>query len=225
MDEVKKRVEVEFIADLSCPWCYIGWRRLLQAAELRPSVALEVRWSPFLLNPHLPADGMDRGDYLRIKFGGEAAARRIYDRIREAAADSGIAFRFDRMARTPNTLDAQRLILWAQSLGRGRALIERLFRALFEEGRDVGRKDELARQAADAGLDGAAVETFLSGDDRLDEVLEAHVIAERRGVRGIPVFVVDGSHGINGAQPAEVLAALLDLARADGEGPATQRVA
>lgn len=213
MPDVKKRlIDVEFIADFACPWCYIGWRRLEQAARLRPGVELRVRWRPFLLNPHLPAEGMDREDYLRIKFGSEANAERIYARITAAGRECGIDFRFDLMRRTPNTAHAQRLVLWAQDAGEEHALIERLFRALFEEGRDITRKTELVDQAVAAGLDGSAAESFLAGDGRLEEVLRAHALAERRGVRGVPVFVVGGQHAIDGAQPPEVLAALLDLA-------------
>lgn len=210
-DERPVPVEVEFIADFACPWCYIGWRRLAQAATLRP-VDLEVRWSPFLLNPHLPAEGMDRADYLRIKFGGEANAQRIYARIEEAGRESGIDFQFARMRRTPNTIHTQRLVLWSRGLGQERALVDRLFAALFEEGVDIGCKDALVDQAAAAGLDAAAARAFLSGDDRLEDVLRAHVLAERRGVRGVPVFVAARQHAIDGAQPPEVLAALLDLA-------------
>lgn len=211
MDEdTRASVEVEFIADFACPWCYIGWRRLGQASALRP-VELRVRWSPFLLNPHLPAEGMDRADYLRIKFGGEENAGRIYTRIAQAGRESGIDFHFERMRRTPNTAHAQRLVLWAQDLGLERPLIDRLFAALFEEGIDIGRKEALLEQAASVGLERVAAEAFLAGDGRLEEVLRAHVLAERRGVRGVPVFVVGGQHAIDGAQPPEVLAALLDL--------------
>lgn len=215
MDDGSRRVEVEFIADFACPWCYLGWRRLEQAAKERPAIRVDVRWSPFLLNPHLPAEGMDRSDYLRIKFGGEAAARRVYERIVEAGGDAGIRFRFEMMRRTPNTVHAQRLILWAEDRGEAGPLIDRLFRALFEEGRDIGSKEELLDQVAAAGLDRVAAGRFLAGEERLDDVLRAHVAAERRGVRGIPVFVVDGRQGINGAQPPEVLAALFDLAGVD----------
>jgi predicted DsbA family dithiol-disulfide isomerase len=215
MDDGSRRVEVEFIADFVCPWCYLGWRRLEQAAKERPAIRVDIRWSPFLLNPHLPAEGMDRRDYLRIKFGGEAAARRVYERIGEAGESTGIHFRFERMGRTPNTVQAQRLILWADDRGEAEPLIERLFRALFEEGRDIGSREELLDQVAAAGLDRVAAARFLAGEEHLDDVLRAHVAAERRGVRGIPVFVVDRRQGINGAQPPEVLAALLDLAGVD----------
>lgn len=213
----RRDIDVELIADLACPWCYIGWRRLEQAAALRPTREVHPLWRPFLLNPHLPADGMDRAEYMRIKFGGEGAARRIYERIGQAGADAGLAFRFDRMERTPNTVHAQRLILFAAAQGKERPLIERLFRALFEEGRDIGSKEELVVQAEAAGLDPDGVRRFLASDDQVETVLRSHALAERRGVRGVPVFVVNHSQAINGAQPPEVLATLLDVAATPDE--------
>jgi len=209
---VDQPLEVEFIADLACPWCYIGWRRLEQAAGLRPALAVKPIWRPFLLNPHLPEDGMDRAEYVRAKFGGEAAARRVYERIAAAGREAAIDFRFERMARTPNTVHAQRLILFATARQRERPLVEGLFRALFEEGRDIGSVDELVGLAVAAGLDGRAARRLLEGEDLTEAVLQAHVLAERRGVRGVPVFVVGGRQAISGAQPPEVLATLLDVA-------------
>ena len=214
-----RTIEVEVIADLACPWCYIGWRRLEQAVALRPGLQVRPVWRPFLLNPHLPAEGMDRGEYTRIKFGGEAAAHRIYERIGQAGRDAGITFHFERMRRTPNTVHAQRLILFAAALGREQALIERLFVALFEEGRDIGRKDELQAQAEAVGLQREAVRRFLAGEEQGEAVLHGHALAERRGVRGVPVFVVGGQHAINGAQPPEVLATLLDVAATPASAP------
>lgn len=222
---LEQRLEVEFIADLACPWCYIGWRRLEQAAALRPAIVVRPVWRPFLLNPHLPEDGMDRAEYVRAKFGGEAAARRIYERIGAAGRDAAIDFRFERMARTPNTVHAQRLILFAAVRNQERPLVEALFRALFEEGRDIGSVDELVGVAAAAGLDGRAARRLLEGDDFTDAVLQAHVLAERRGIRGVPVFVVGGRQAISGAQPPEVLATLLDVAITPARGRSQASVA
>ena len=120
---VKQPIDVDLIADLACPWCYIGFVRLDQARAMRPDWPVRLRWWPFLLNPGLPPEGMDRRAYLRAKFGGDEAARQIYRRIVEAAQDDGIAFAFERMKRTPNTVLAQHLILFAGQEGRGEDLI------------------------------------------------------------------------------------------------------
>lgn len=205
-------VEVQLIADLACPWCHIGLARLGRARASRPDLSVRVRWWPFMLNPHFPPEGMDRASYLRLKFGGEAAARQVYDRIRQAGEQDGIDFAFERMARTPSTLAAHRLILHAEEQGRGEPLMAGLFEALFGRGEDIGDRDRLIEAAVAAGLDAAEVTAFLNGRRHAGEVIAAQQRAERLGVRGVPVFVVGGRHAISGAQPPEVLAGLLDLA-------------
>jgi predicted DsbA family dithiol-disulfide isomerase len=205
-------IDVDLIADLACPWCYIGLVRLDRARAMRPDWPVRLRWWPFLLNPNLPPEGMDRAAYLRAKFGGDAAARQVYQRIIESAQGDGIAFAFERMKRTPNTILAQRLILFAEHQGRGEELVRVLFRALFEEGRDIGHLETLLELAATAGFDRERAEAFLRSEEQAKDIVVAHQRAERLGVRGVPVFVVDREQAIAGAQPPEVLAGLLDVA-------------
>jgi predicted DsbA family dithiol-disulfide isomerase len=207
-------IDVDLIADLACPWCYIGLARLDRARAMRPDWPVRLRWWPFLLNPSLPPEGMDRSAYLRAKFGGDEAARQIYRRIVESAQGDGIAFAFERMKRTPNTILAQRLILFAEQQDRGEDLIRILFRALFEQGRDIGHLGTLLELAEQAGFERAAAEAFLRSEEQAKEIVAAHQRAERLGVRGVPVFVVDREQAIAGAQPPEVLAGLLDVAAA-----------
>lgn len=213
-------IEVDFIADLACPWCYLGLIRLDRARETRPDQPVRVRWRPFFLNPGMPSEGMDRATYLRRKFGGDAT--QVYRRIEDSGRGDGVAFAFERMPRTPNTLLAHRLILYAEEQGKPDPLIRGLFRALFEQGRDVGRPEVLAEIAAEAGLDPLEVSQFLEGDRFAREVHAAHEQAERIGVRGVPVFIVDREHAITGAQPPEVLAGLIDVAGATRQAPAAQ---
>jgi predicted DsbA family dithiol-disulfide isomerase len=205
-------IEVGLIADLACPWCYLGLVRLDRARAMRPQLPVRLRWRPFFLNPHMPPEGMDRQTYLRAKFGGDATAKGIYERIVASARADGVEFAFERMTRTPNTLLAHRLILFAEQQGHAEAVIRALFEALFVNGRDIGLREELVEIGAAAGLARAAVASFLAGDLLRSEVLAAHRQAERFGVHGVPVFVVDDQHLIAGAQPAEVLVGLLDLA-------------
>jgi predicted DsbA family dithiol-disulfide isomerase len=205
-------IEVGLVADLACPWCYLGLVRLDRARAMRPHLRVRLRWWPFFLNPHMPPEGMDRQSYLRTKFGGEAAARGIYERIVASGRADGVEFAFERMTRTPNTLLAHRLILFADQQDHAEAAIRALFRALFLDGRDIGLREELVEIGAAAGLDSTALGSFLAGDRCRSEVVAAHRRAERLGVHGVPVFVVDDRHVIAGAQPAEVLAGLLDLA-------------
>ncbi len=208
-------VVVEMIADLACPWCYIGLVRLEKAFSLRPEIRVQQKWWPYLLNPQLPKDGMDRQTYLRSKFGGDAQARQVYQRIKEAGAEEGIPFAFDKMKRTPNTVAAQRLLLLAQDHGKGGALIRMLFRALFEEGIDIGKHEALAELGEAAGLDRQAVDALFAGNDYGADIIRGHQRATMMGVQGVPLFIVDNEHVISGAQAPEVLAGLLDVATAE----------
>jgi predicted DsbA family dithiol-disulfide isomerase len=211
-------IEVEFIADLACPWCFLGLVRLDRARAMRPELQVRVRWRPFLLNPQMPPEGMGRAEYVRRKFGGNASE--IYRRIEESGRADGVSFAFERMPRTPNTTRAHRLILFAEEKGAADAVIRVLFRALFQEGRDVGRPEVLADVAAEAGLDRHEAVEFLAGDRLARDVAAAHQQAERVGIRGVPVFIVDRAHAITGAQPPEILADLLDVAVAARDAPA-----
>jgi predicted DsbA family dithiol-disulfide isomerase len=212
-------IEIDFVADLACPWCYLGLVRLDRARAMRPAWPVRVHWRPFLLNPHLPPEGMDRATYVRRKFGGDAG--RVYQRIVDSARADGVEFAFERMPRTPNTTLAQRLILFADEHGQADAVIRALFRALFQDGRDVGRPEVLAAIAAEAGLDRVEVSAFLAGDRLKREVVAAHQQAVRAGIQGVPVFIVGREHAITGAQPPEILADLLDVAVAARPAPAT----
>jgi len=215
-------IEVGLIADLACPWCYLGLVRLDRARAMRPGLSVRLRWWPFFLNPHMPPEGMDRQAYLRAKFGGDANAKTVYARIRESGRGDGVDFAFERMPRTPNTLLAQRLILLAEQEGVGDAMIRSLFQALFVDGHNIGDPEQLIALAAAAGLDQGEVESYLASDQGESEVVAGHRRAEALGVRGVPVFVVGQEHAIAGAQPPEVLVGLLDLAAATRQAPAVQ---
>jgi predicted DsbA family dithiol-disulfide isomerase len=212
-------IEIDFVADLACPWCFLGLIRLDRARAMRADFPVRLRWWPFLLNPQLPPEGMDRATYVRRKFGGNATE--VYRRLEESGRADGVEFAFDRMPRTPNTTRAHRLILFAEERGAADAVIRALFRALFQAGRDVGLPDVLAAIAEQAGLDRDEVGEFLSGDRLVRDVVAAHQQAERAGIRGVPVFIVDREHAITGAQPPEVLADLLDVAIAARQAPVT----
>ena len=207
---------VDVVSDVVCPWCYIGKRHLdaalatlAEAGQPLPTV----RWHPYELNPDLPAEGVDRRDYLERKFGGAARAAQIYDRVRRAGTQAGIAFDFERIALQPNTRDAHRLIAWAQTRGDATALVERLFRAYFIEGAFVGSLEVLGGLAAEVGEDRDAAIDFLSSETGRGEVVEAEERASQLGITGVPFFIVDGRYGLSGAQPAEAIVEALRRAR------------
>lgn len=205
---------VETIADLACPWCYIGHVRLGKAMALRPKIKAQLQWWPYLLNPQLPKEGMDRQTYLRSKFGGDAQAKQIYQRIKDAGDEEGIPFAFDKMTRTPNTVAAQRLVLLAQKQAKAETLIEILYKALFEEGIDIGKQDALIELGDAAGMDRSEVEALFAGNEFGADIIRGHQRATMMGVQGVPVYLVDREHIISGAQAPEVLAGLLDVASA-----------
>ena len=158
-------------------------------------------------------EGIDRREYLERKFGGPARASQIYERVRRAGTQAGIAFDFERIERQPNTRDAHRLIAWAQSQGDAEALVERLFRAYFVEGRFVGAHEVLAEVAHEAGLSADDAYAFLSSGVGVQEIADAEERAASLGISGVPFFIVDGRYGLSGAQPAEAIVEALRRAR------------
>jgi len=205
---------IDVISDVVCPWCYIGKRRLeaaLRGLAAQAGAPLpRVRWHPFQLNPDLPREGVDRRAYLEAKFGGPGRADQIYARVRAAAADAGLDLALDAISRQPNTLDAHRLIAWAQADGADAStLVEHLFRAYFVEGRAIGEHETLAEVAAQAGLDAGAARDLLASDRLRDEVAGADERARTLGISGVPFFVFDGKVAVSGAhEPATLLDAI-----------------
>lgn len=203
-------MRIDIFSDVVCPWCFIGKRRLeqaLAAAELRQA---ELHWHAFQLNPDLPPGGMDRRQYLENKFG-PGAAERIHARLDEAGREAGIDFQFDKIARSPNTRDAHRLLWLAAGQGRQNELKEALMQAYFVEGRDVGDRGVLADIAAASGVSGD-IGAFLAGDGGQREVQEDLGLAARLQISGVPFFIFSGRYALAGAQPPEVFAQALQAA-------------
>jgi len=197
-------VTIDVVSDAVCPWCFIGKKKLDMAMAAVPDVAFDVRWRPYQLDATIPPGGLPRRDYMERKFGAERLPA-IHETLREAGRDVGLAFDFEKIAVSPNTLDAHRLIRWAQSTGVQTAVVERLFEMFFLEGRDIGDAATLTDAAVDAGMEKAVVERLLSGDADADAVREEIGVAQRLGVTGVPFFIFDGRIGVSGAQPPEIL--------------------
>lgn len=211
----KARLSIEIVLDLICPWCYLGTRRLMRTLRRRPDLMFDLTWRPFLLNPDMPRLGMSRPDYVVRKFGGEDRAKRLYASIAEVGRAEGIAFRFDRIGRTPSSIDAHRLVRLSARFGRADAMIEALFSAHFTDGHDIGEHGVLIAVAAACGLDPLAVHDYLAGDEDLEAVHTDNLRSHRLGINGVPCFVVGGRHAIAGAQEPEVIERLLDVAALD----------
>jgi len=190
MNESPAGQRIDIVSDAICPWCYIGKRQLERAlAMLEPEgLRFSVHWNPFQLNPDMPKEGRDRAAYRALKFGSAEKARELDERVTGAAANVGLAFRPDLMLRTPNTLDAHRLIWLAGREGVQDATMEAVFAAYFTQGRDIGDRDVLADCAVEAGMDRAQVAAFLAGEVAAQEMLAADQSARAAGVNGVPSF-------------------------------------
>jgi predicted DsbA family dithiol-disulfide isomerase len=208
----KARLGIEIVYDLVCPWCFLGARRLMRTLRRRPDLLFELTWRPFLLNPDMPRVGMARPDYVVRKFGGEDRARRLYTSIAEIGRAEGVPFRFDRIRRTPSSVDAHRLVRYAGRFGRADEMVETLFSAHFTDGRDIGDPGVLLDIAQACGLEAAPVRRFLASDAEADAVHADNLRAHRLGINGVPCFVIAGRHAIAGAQEPEVIERLLDVA-------------
>ena len=196
-----KALLIEIASDVICPWCYIGKRRLQKAlAQLDGELETRIEWLPFQLNPDMPAAGMARADYRRVKFGSLERGRALDARVAREGAGEGIEFAFERMQRTPNTVAAHRLIDLAQAQGKAEPVVDALFRAYFEEARDIGDSGVLREIAGAAGI----------GDWPAAAASERVAQAEHRvrglGISGVPTFIFERKSGLSGAYPPELLA-------------------
>ena len=207
-----RRVIIDIISDVVCPWCFIGKRRLERALAARRDLHVEAVWRPFQLNPDMPPEGMDRQSYLVAKFGSAEGAGRIYASIAEAGAGEGIAFAFDRIQRTPNTISAHRLIRFAGENGRQDEVVELLFRRYFEEGVDIGDDERLIETTVEAGLDPDSVRAHLASSRDVEAVQLEDLQARRLGVTGVPCFIIDRRYAISGAQAPEVFLRVFETA-------------
>jgi predicted DsbA family dithiol-disulfide isomerase len=200
-----KAISIDVISDVICPWCFLGKRRLDKAIGLLDDIKVEVNWRPFFLDPNIPKEGMSRRTYLENKFGAERL-KTIHDPILAAGKADGVPYAFDRIMRTPNTMDAHRLIRWSHEAGKQHDVAERLFMAYFNEGLDIGDRKVLLKIAGEAGMDEADISTKLADVTDIDAVNAEVERAYRMGVTGVPCFIFAQKQGLMGAQPAEVLA-------------------
>lgn len=207
------RVKLEYLYDTVCPWCYIGKRRLERALARRPDVRADIRWRPFLLNPDLPAEGMERRAYLERKFGGEARVLRMQRAVALAAAGEDITFTFDAISRTPNTIHSHRLVRYAARCGLGGEALEAVYHAYFHEGRDIGMLSELVALGAAIGLPARDLAHYLEGDTDVAGLRGENARAHALGVSGVPCLILDGTFAMAGAQDPDTLLRLIDLAR------------
>lgn len=201
---------IDIISDTICPWCFIGKRRLERALTLSPRPDLRVTWHPFQLNPDMRPEGMDRREYLRLKFGDESGSS-AYDAIREAGSSEGIDFNFAGIGRTPNTIDSHRVVRYADQFGMQHQVVEALFNAYFLEGRDIGNGLTLLDIGTEAGLERGPLADFLESEEGKAEVKSEDQMARHMGVQGVPCFIFERRYVISGAQSSELFVQAFEL--------------
>jgi predicted DsbA family dithiol-disulfide isomerase len=199
---------IDIVSDAICPWCYIGKRQMERALGTLGGEGLvfSIHWNPFQLNPDMAKEGVDRAQYRAWKFGGQEKAAAIDARIVDAAAQVGLEFHPERIKRTPNTIDAHRLIWFAGQNGVQDAAMEAVFQAYFIDAQDIGQHPVLADCGSIAGLDRDRTLAFLTGDLADKEMRAADQAAREAGVSGVPSFFLDGYGLFSGAMPADTMA-------------------
>ncbi|NKN37696.1 DsbA family protein [Agrobacterium sp. a22-2] len=216
-----KHITIDLVSDVVCPWCYLGKARLdLAVAEIQDEIGVDINWRPYQLNPDYPPEGVDHQVALAAKLGGKGNMDRAHAQLKQLGAEVGIAFDFEAIKVGPNTLDAHRLLHWAATEGREiqNRVAAALFKANFEEGRNVGDPAVLLDIAETSGLERPVIATLLAGDADKDLVRGEIDAARQMGVNGVPFFIVDQQYAVSGAQPTEVLVnAFREIAAAKAE--------
>ncbi|HEX3338778.1 MAG TPA: DsbA family oxidoreductase [Pseudolabrys sp.] len=203
-------VRIDVVSDIVCPWCFIGKHRLEKAIALNPDIPVEVHWRPYFLNDWIPREGISREQYLTTKFGSAERYKGIAQRVSAAAAAEGLTYAMDKISRQPNTLDAHRLIRWADEIGKAAEMKQRLMDLYFTQGADLTSHAVLTQAAADIGLDAETTRKALASDKDVAEIEREALSAKEAGIDGVPCFIFGGKFAISGAQAPEDLAEAIE---------------
>jgi predicted DsbA family dithiol-disulfide isomerase len=202
-------LSIDVVSDVVCPWCYVGKRYLEKAIALKPEIPVTVRFRPYLLNPWVPREGMNRDDYLVAKFGSVERYNANSQRIIDIAAAVGLDYARDKIKRQPNTIDCHRLIAWASDPTR---MKQRLMQLYFSEGGDLTDREVLVKAAADCGMDADEVRRRLATDEDVARIEAEAASANEAGIQGVPFFIFGNVLAVSGAQPPEYLAQAIERA-------------
>ena len=201
----KASINVDIVSDIVCPWCWLGVKMFEKAAK-QTKHDIQLSWRPYMLDPSVPESGLEYKDYMKQKFGDSPTNRfkemRVH--LEEKGPDYGINFKFDDIPMRPNTLDAHRLLKWAQGQNKGSATSEALFQAYFTDLKDVGSPEVLTQLAENIGMDSDLVSELLSKDDDKNAVREEIMFFRNLGVSAVPTFIYNGQFAVQGAQSPQV---------------------
>jgi predicted DsbA family dithiol-disulfide isomerase len=206
-----RMIKIEVYADVVCPWCYIGEKRLDAALAQRPDLEVERNWRPFQLRPEMPPKGANWQEFSREKFGGADRAQQAFNQVTTVGASDGITFDFTKVASAPNTVDAHRLVLYAARQSKQWEMAEALFAAYFTHGRNLNEVEHLLEIAENVGLARDAVAEYLQSDADKAEVAQSQHTADEYGISSVPTFIINGEYLVSGAQPPETFLRAFDL--------------
>ena len=215
MTDTAEPLRIDVVSDVVCPWCFIGKRRLEKALASRPDIPVEVHFRPYFLNDWVPREGISRTEYLETKFGSVERYNANAKRIVAVAAGEGLTYAPEKIQLQPNTIDAHRLIYWADQAGVAPKMKQRLMDLYFTEGADLTDRDVLVKAAADCGLDPVRTRELLAGDTDVDTVTRAAESAKQAGIEGVPMFIFGGLLAVSGAQSPEHLVSAMERAIAE----------
>ncbi|WP_181705630.1 DsbA family oxidoreductase [Chthonobacter rhizosphaerae] len=222
----RQAVSLDVVIDVVCPWCFIGKRRLDQAIDLlEDDLDISVTYRPFQLDASLPPEGIPRRKYMLDKFGDPGRVAEVHARIEAVGTELGIPFAFERIETAPNTIDAHRIVRWAQAEGLGDEAVERLFSLYFLEGADLTSRDVLVAAAVEIGLDRDEVDVKFDEGTDVESIRAEIAYASSLGITGVPCTIIAGRYAVSGAQTPDVLSdairqVMAEIDRAEGGGDA-----
>ena len=206
-------MDVDFVADVVCPWCYVGFKRLQRTLAMRPGVDAKIRWRPYQLNPELPEEGVDRKALMAAKFGADPdRLNEVQDALGRQAQEDGLNLKFADIEKSPNTNAAHRLIVWADMDGKGPEVAEAVMHAYWTELKDIGDPAVLAEIGTAHGMDREALTRRFQEDAGKDFVNRACDTAAQSGVEGVPFMIFANRVAVSGAHAPEQLVAAVDKA-------------
>lgn len=213
-------MKIDVFQDTVCPWCRIGKQHLKLALAQWEGEPVDVHYRPFFLNDQIPPEGYDFRDYMQKRYSGRITLETLFERPREAGKQVGLAFNFDRVQRAPNTTLSHRLVALAPEQKK-EAVVDAVYKAYFQDGRDIGDLEVLVAIAAEVGLDAEAIRQQLAGEAGLDEVLADVQWARQAGISGVPFFVINDRYAFSGAQPPAAILRVLQQVAQEKAAPAT----
>ena len=206
-------MRIDVLFDTTCPWCFLGKRRLELTLKQKPEIKPLIIWNPFEINPEIPSQGISRDEYLRLKFKNHDHSDQTEKLLGKVGKSVGINFRFRLIKRTPNTHASHKFVQFARRCKRDGDVVEKLFRAYFIEGMDIGDQSNIFYLARTMGFDEKTLKVYLQTDQSEFDNIKSDMYLYNRGINGIPAFIVDQKFSISGAHEPRILCRLIEVAQ------------